>query len=224
MDFNFSIIAENWQALASGLVMTLAICGVSIPVGCLIGLVISQIRMRGSFVVRALAIGYVEIFRNIPFLIQVFLLFYVLPFFGVRLTPLMTAFLAMAGYASAYSSEIFRGAINSIPAGQVEAALALGMKYPFILRKILVPQVLGYIIPSTTNLTITLIKESAVLSTVTVAELTYSAQNVVGRTFAAVEMFTTLAIIYWAVTATLSRIMSRLEIVFQPHLAHTRTR
>lgn len=218
MAFDVGLVLESAPALARGLAGTIGICLVSLPAGFLAGILLALLRIRGGVIASTLVAAYVELFRNIPFLIQVFLLFFVLPAFGPRLSPLTAAFLALSAYASAYSSEIFRAALLSIPKGQTEAGYALGLRYPVILRKILLPQALGFILPTSTNLAITLVKESAVLSTITVPELTYAAQNIVGRTFSPVEIFTAIALIYWALTASLSALTRILEVRLQPHL------
>ncbi|TPJ95722.1 amino acid ABC transporter permease [Mesorhizobium sp. B2-4-2] len=222
MSFDFSVIADNWQILAKGFGNTVLMCAVALPFGFALGTVLALIRLRGGRVPTAIVSAYVEIFRNIPFLIQIFLLFYALPMFGVRLSPVVVSIGALSAYASAYSAEIIRGAIQSISYGQVEAGYALGLRYLTIFRKILVPQVLGYILPAATNLTITLIKESAILSAITVPELTYMAQNIIGRTFSPVEIFTAIALLYWGLTAFVAAISRSLEHRLQPHLAARR--
>ncbi|AZO52643.1 MULTISPECIES: amino acid ABC transporter permease [unclassified Mesorhizobium] len=222
MSFDFSVIADNWQILAKGFGNTVLMCAVSLPLGFALGIVLALVRLRGGRVPAAVVSAYVELFRNIPFLIQIFLLFYALPMFGIRLSPVMVSIGALSAYAGAYSAEIIRGAIQSISHGQVEAGYALGLRYLTIFRKILVPQVLGYILPAATNLTITLIKESAILSAITVPELTYMAQNVIGRTFSPVEIFTAIALLYWGLTALVAAISRSLEHRLQPHLAARR--
>jgi His/Glu/Gln/Arg/opine family amino acid ABC transporter permease subunit len=218
MSFDVSVILDNWPKFAMGLRTTVLICLAALPAGFLLGTLLAFARLRGGRAVGLVIGGYVEIFRNIPFLIQVFLLFYALPLFGVRLSPLVVSIAALSGYASAYVAEILRGAIMSIPKGQAEAGLALGLKFPTIFWKILVPQVLGYVLPATCNLAITLVKESALLSTITVIELTYAAQDVVGQTFAPVEVFTTIALIYWGLTALIAAGSRFLERRLQPHV------
>lgn len=219
MNFDLAVILDNRDILAKGLLNTIWVCALSLPVGLAIGTVIAFLRLWGGRGVNMAVSGYIEIIRNIPFLIQVFLLFYVLPSFGMRLNPITVSVIALSAYGSAYFAEILRGALQSISKGQVEAGYALGLRYPFIFRRILLPQVIGYVLPAATNLTITLVKESAILSTITVPELTYMAQNVIGKTFAPVEIFTAIALLYWGLTAALSILTRWLERRWQPHLA-----
>jgi polar amino acid transport system permease protein len=222
MTFDFSVIADNWQILAKGFGTTVLMCTVSLPLGFALGVVLALVKLRGGRLPAAVVSAYVEIFRNIPFLIQIFLLFYALPMFGIRLSPVVVSIGALSAYASAYSAEIIRGAIQSISYGQVEAGYALGLRYLTIFRKILIPQVLGYILPAATNLSITLIKESAILSAITVPELTYMAQDIIGRTFAPVEIFTAIALLYWALTVLVAAAARELERRLTPHLAVSR--
>lgn len=219
MNFDLSVILDNWPVLAKGLGNTVLICAGSLPLGLLAGTILAVARLRGGRAAAMAVAAYIELIRNIPFLIQVFLLFYVLPMFGVRLNPLTVSIVALTAYGSAYFAEILRGALQSISKGQTEAGYALGLSYMVIFRKILLPQVVGYILPASTNMTITLIKESSILSTITVPELTYMAQNVIGRTFAPIEIFTVIALTYWALTGTLAAVSRWLEDYMQPYLA-----
>jgi His/Glu/Gln/Arg/opine family amino acid ABC transporter permease subunit len=216
MSFDFTVLTANWSYFARGLAETAMICAVALPVGFVAGLGIAQLRLRGrklNCIVRAC----VEVIRNVPFLIQVFLLFFALPFLGIRLEAATAGVIALAAYAAAYFSQIVRGALATIPAGQSEAAHALGLTSSQTFWRVLLPQLSGYILPAGGNLAIALVKESAVLSVITVRELTYMSQDVVGRTFAPVEVFTLLAVLYWALTAALSGVTARLESRLAPH-------
>ncbi|MDJ0950301.1 MAG: amino acid ABC transporter permease [Alphaproteobacteria bacterium] len=211
MSFDLAILTDNWRLFADGLGLTVLICAIALPLGFVLGIGLALLRLSRRGVLVAAAIGYVELIRNIPFLIQIFLVFFGLPFFGIRLDPLPLAIVALAVYGSAYFSEVVRGAILSVPRGQGEAARALGLRPAMVFRKVIFPQMLGYLIPASTNLTITLIKESAVLSVITVAELTYMSQFIIGRTFAPVEVFTAISLLYWGFTGLVAGLMSVLE-------------
>ncbi|MCP4328108.1 MAG: amino acid ABC transporter permease [Alphaproteobacteria bacterium] len=212
MSFDVSVLTDNWYLLAEGLGTTVLICALALPLGFIAGVVLALMRLSGIRPLPTIVIGYVEIVRNVPFLIQIYLLFFGLPFLGIRIDALLLAVIALAVYASAYFAEIVRGAVLSVPDGQHDAATALGLPFLLIYRKVILPQTLGYLIPASTNLAITLIKESAVLSVITVAELTYMSQFIIGRTFAPVEVFTAIALIYWALTATVAAILRHFEI------------
>ncbi len=223
MSFDINVILDNWHAFAIGLGKTILICLISLPIGFALGALLALIRLRGGRLLNAAALGYIELIRNIPFLVQVFLLFFALPFAGVRLSPMTAGIIALSSYAAAYFSEIVRGGIVSIAKGQGEAARALGLTYSQTFWKVLLPQIVGYVMPASTNLTITLIKESAALSIITVGELTYMAQDVIGRTYAPAEVFALLALLYWGLTAFLAALASRLETHLQPYRGLTRS-
>lgn len=218
MTFDISVLVANWPAFALGLAKTAGICFASLPIGFALGVALAFLRLRASRMINAAVASYVEVIRNVPFLILVFLLFFVLPFIGIRLDSLSAGLIALVTYAAAYSCEIVRGAIATIPRGQAEAARALGLNFGTAFLRVLFPQVLGYILPAAGNLAITLIKESAVLSVIAVRELTYTSQDVVGRAFAPVEAFTLAALLYWLLTAAVAVVTQALEKRMQPHL------
>jgi ABC-type amino acid transport system permease subunit len=160
------------------------------------------------------SIVYIEFLRNIPFLILIFLVFYALPFYGLRLSGLTTGFICLSIYGGAYFAEIFRGGIQSVSKGQFDASKALGLKYGFYMRRVIFPQLYQYIIPPGTNIALTMIKESSLLSMITVAELTYAAHDVNGRTFTPVETFATIALLYWLISTIFLKLTHILQIKF----------
>jgi len=211
MNFDFAIIARYWPKIAEGLVLTVFICALALPLGSILGLLVYLARMSRYRILSNTALVFIELVRNIPFLIQIFIVFYVLPFYGIRFEPLTAGIGCLSVYGSAYFAEIIRGAIQSVPKGQSEAAKSLGLLYWVTLRRIIFPQMVGYLIPSATNMAITLIKESSVLAVITVAELTYIGQFIIGKAFAPVEIFSLIALIYWIITALFSLGMRVLE-------------
>lgn len=201
MSFDVSIIADGLPLLARGLGYTLLICGIALPAGFMVGMLCALARLSGIRWLNWMVLGYVELIRNTPFLIQVYLVFFVLPEIGIRLEGTVVGVVSLAVYCGAYFAENVRGAIQTIPRGQTEAAEALGITYWTIQRKVIFPQMLSYLIPTSSNLTISLIKDSAILSVITVPELTYQAQVIIGRAFAPMEGFTAIALIYWGLNS-----------------------
>jgi His/Glu/Gln/Arg/opine family amino acid ABC transporter permease subunit len=201
MDFDINIILKYWPIIFEGLTLTLFICVIALPIGLILSTGVCAIRMSQNWILKSLSIAFIEVIRNTPFLIQIFLVFYVLPFYGIRTKPIIAGICCLSIYASAYFAEIIRGAILSVPKNQNEAAQALGVTPKQVLRKVIFPQMLGYLIPPMTNMGITIIKESSVLSIITVAELTYYSQFVIGKAFAPVEIFSLVGLIYWIITA-----------------------
>jgi polar amino acid transport system permease protein len=211
MSFDISVVVYGLPIFAKGLVNTVLFCTVSITAGLFLASFVALARLSRKAVVRAPAAWFVEIIRNTPFLVQVFLLYYALPPSGIRLGAMSAGILALTMYAAAYFSESIRGAILSVPRGQMESARALGMPYLRALRRIIAPQMMGYLLPSLTNQMIGVIKDSAILSVITVPEVAMAAQQVLGETFSPIESYSMVAVIYWALTAAVAGTMMRLE-------------
>ena len=197
MTLDFGAIWENCDILIEGLVNTLLISFIAIPVAVLIGLVFCMLRISKRRFLRWPAIVYIECMRNIPLLILIFVVFYALPFYGVRLSGVTTGFICLSIYGGAYFAEVFRGGVEAVSKGQFDAAKALGLKYGFYMRRVILPQLYMYVFPPGINIALTMIKESSLLSMITVAELTYAAHDINGRTFTPVETFATIAVAYW---------------------------
>ena len=137
--------------------------------------------------------------------------FYVLPFYGFHLPAAYVGIVALAAFGSAYFAEVIRGGINAVAKGQLESARATGMSDWQAMRYIVLPQTLPIILPAMTNQTLSLVKESAVLSTITVGELTMAAVKVQGETFRPFEAFIMIAMMYWALNETIAIFMRRVE-------------
>jgi His/Glu/Gln/Arg/opine family amino acid ABC transporter permease subunit len=215
--FDLAVLLGNWKILAAGYVLTLGICGAALILALLGGGCLALARLGRAHYLRVLSVAYIETFRNIPFLIQIFLWYYVLPFVGFRLPAAIVGLLALGAYGSAYFAEIVRGAIESVPRGQLESARVTGMSYGQAMRHIIFPQMLGYLIPPATNQATSLIKESSLLSTITVMELTMSGQVIQSATYSYVEVLIAIALLYWATNETLARVSRRLESALQPY-------
>ena len=174
MTIDFSIFIEYGPRLLMGFWLTIKIVIAAIILGMPWGLVLALGRRSRFLVPRLAATSFVELFRNTPFIIQVFLFYYVLPFYGIRFPAEYVGTLALAAFGSAYFAEIIRGGIDAVSKGQLESARAIGMSDWQAMKNIVLPQTLSIILPPLTNQTLSLIKESAILSTITVHELTMS--------------------------------------------------
>jgi His/Glu/Gln/Arg/opine family amino acid ABC transporter permease subunit len=151
MDFDFSVVAFGLPILLRGLVNTVLFCVIALPAGLVLGSAVALLRLSHRRIARLPAAVFVEIIRDTPFLVQAFLLFYGLPVFGIRLSAATAGILVLSIHSGAYFSEAIRGAILSVPRGQMEAARALGMPYLRGMRRIVFPQMLGYLLPALTN-------------------------------------------------------------------------
>ena len=174
-------------------------------------MVVCLLRISKRRVLRWPAIVYIELMRNIPLLILIFMMFYALPFYGIRLSGLTTGFICLSIYGGAYFAEVFRGGVEAVSKGQFDAAKALGLKYGFYMRRVIFPQLYTYVFPPGTNIALTMIKESSLLSMITVAELTYAAHDINGRTFTPVETFATIAVIYWVICTLFLKLTQMLQ-------------
>ena len=145
-------------------------------------------------------------------MIQVFLLFYVLPFYGIRIPADIVGIIGLALFGSVYYAEIIRAGIDAIPRGQLESARSIGMSHWQSMTNIVLPQTMRIILPPIGNQTLSLVKESSILSTITVQELTMSALIVQGQTFRPFEVFIVITLLYWGINeliATSLRIYER---------------
>src|SRR5205823_10043504 len=150
---------------------------------------VAVLRLYGPAPVRALATGYVELFRNLPLILVVYWAFYVLPIMtDVGLSPLATGLAALALNVTAYNAETFRAGINSIRKGQIEAAMALGMSRMQALRRVVVPQALRRITPVLASTWVSLFKDTSLVSVIAVTELAYVAMQIRAQSFRVLEM------------------------------------
>ena len=145
------MLLSGFPALLRGFINTLLLGLVSIGIGVPAGLLISLVRLYAPRPFRYLAIGYIDIFRAMPMLVVLILIYYALPFVGIRLSSWASAVTAFSIVLAAYSAEVFRSGIESIPKGQFEAALALGLPFMLTLRKVILPQAVRVVIPPTTS-------------------------------------------------------------------------
>jgi len=214
-----SIFIEYWPLLLSGLIFTLKVCSSSLIMGLLLGIFLylfSTIKNRLTFMIYR---AYLTIFRGTPLLVQVYLIFYGGPLLGITLSAAEVGILGMGLYVAAYFSEIYRSGFNSLPKGQIEAAQNLGFSKRQILTHIQLPQILGLIVPSLTNQSIILIKESAILSIISVPEITYAAVKMASETYSVVEPYIFLAGAYWVINFVVSRFGNWVELKSTHYLA-----
>ncbi len=198
MTLDWSVVWKHRDALIAGTATTflLTIATMAIAVPC--GIVVAVFRLYAWRPVRALATGYVELFRNLPLILVVYWAFYVLPILtGLGLSPLATGLAALSLNVSAYNAETFRAGINSIRRGQVEAAMALGMTRAQALRRVIVPQALRRILPVLASTWVSLFKDTSLVSVIAVTELAYVSMQVRAQTFRVLEMLTAMAVLYW---------------------------
>jgi polar amino acid transport system permease protein len=161
--------------------------------------------------VRWLSVFYIWFIRGTPTLIQIFIIYFGLPQFGIRLSPLVAGVIALGVNSGAYVAEIIRSGISAIPQGQTESAKALGIGRRQTMTTIILPQVFRIILPPLTNEAITCLKNTSLLSTITVVELTLYSQILIAATFRPFEFYIATAVIYLVMTTVLSQLSAYLE-------------
>ena len=195
--FHF-LAGEDGPAILQGLGATFLLWLAGSGLGALLGFLIAVARRYGPMPVDLLLLAGVEVIRGTPFLIQIYLLYFGGPYIGITLDPLPAGLLGLAIYGGAYYSELFRTGFEAIPKGHIEAAATVGLTRSQTLRRIILPEMTMLVLPSMVNMTILMVKETAVLSIISVKELTSQVSVIGNRDYAFIESFTILALIYWA--------------------------
>ncbi len=196
--------------LLQGLAVTLEISGIGLVLAMAIGLVTAFLRLSQSFLGRMVARGYLELIRNTPLLVQLFFVYFVLgPVFGMNAWT--SALIALSLFEGAYASEIFRAGILSISRGQWEAAFSIGLSRLATYRLVVLPQAIRMILPPLTGQAISLIKDSALVSTIAIYDLTMRGEAIIAQTFLVFEIWFVVAAIYLALTLSLSLVVNFME-------------
>jgi polar amino acid transport system permease protein len=208
MSFDFSVVTYGLPILLAGLLNTIWFSVTAIVLALMLAPFAALARLSRRGALRWPAIFYVETIRNTPFLIQAFMFFYGLGALGLRVDPVVAGIFTLTIFGVATFSESFRGAILSVPRGQMESARAVGMSYALAMRRVVFPQMWGYLIPALANQATGVIKECAVLSVITVPEVAMAAQFVIGETFAPVETYAMIGLMYWGLTSAVTGAMS----------------
>jgi His/Glu/Gln/Arg/opine family amino acid ABC transporter permease subunit len=201
----------DWRAveiavplLAHGALTTLRVSLVAGVLACLLGGLLGLLSLSRYALVRAVIRAYVDFIRGTPILIQIFLVFFALPWVGIRFDEIWAGTVALALNGAGYMTETVRGAVGSVERGQSEAAMSIGMMNSQVLVYILLPQALRPLIPPLTNELITLLKSSSLLSVISVYELTRAGQAVISIYFVPFEIYGLIALYYFVIVKCLS--------------------
>jgi len=215
-DLKFSFIQSKIGLMVSkGLFTTIYISAVSIVIATAIAIVGAIAKLSNNGFAYAIASFYTSLFRGLPLLLQVYLIYKGLPQLGFMVDAIPSGIAALSLCYGAYMTEIFRAGIQSIPKGQWEASRALGFRFSLILRKIILPQAIPIIVPPTGNQFIAMLKDSSLVSVLGIWELMYMAKTLGQRDFRHMEMLLTAAMIYWGLTIILEIIQARIERRYQ---------
>jgi len=207
----FEIFTKYIPFFLKASLLTIEISALSIIIGFFLGLFAALGKMSHNKAISLPARFYVWFFRATPLLVQIFLIYFGLPQFGINLSPFVAGVMAMSINAGAYYSEIIRAGIQSIHHGQMEAARSLGMSYALAMRRVILPQSLKVIIPPFGNESIILIKDTSLLSTITIIEITLMAQRLISSTWRPFELYLVSAHYYDVITSILNYFLNRYE-------------
>ena len=210
---DFNVVLERFPELLWGCVGTLALALAGMSLALVIGVVGVLMRQSRLTALRTMVKVFVEVIRNTPFLVQIFFLFFALPFMGLRLSPTITAVFALGINGGAYAIEIIRGGVESIPRGQTEAGFALGLSKAQIFRFIVFKPAMRTIYPALVSQFIMLTLTTSICSSISAYELTYVAQQIDAETFRSIEVYLTITGMYlmvsWLVMSLFAAIAQR---------------
>jgi len=211
-DATVQLILDNlWPMLKATVTMTIPLTIISFSIGLVIALLVALARISSIRPLSVIARFYVSIIRGTPLLVQLFIVFYALPQFGVVLDPFPAAVIAFSLNVGGYAAEVIRSAILSIPKGQWEAAQTIGMGYTTTLQRIVLPQAARVAVPPLSNTLISLVKDTSLASTILVTELLRVAQLAAAPTFDFFALYSVAALYYWVICIFLSAVQGRLE-------------
>ena len=212
MDFDFSPVWQGWTDLLRGALVTVEITACALALGCVLGLLvgIGRLNPKRRWLYGACT-AYVAAIRGTPLLVQLFILFFGLPHFGILLPAFLCGVLGLGVYSGAYVSEIVRGAIQSIDKGQTMAAQSLGMTPGTAMREIVLPQAVVRMIPPLGNEFIALIKNSALVSLLTIHDVMHEGQKIISVSYRSLEVYLAIAVVYFVLTGTMTLVLRHFE-------------
>lgn len=211
-EWNFASLTPYWGLIARGLGITVLFTITTVIAGLLVGLAAGIVRTNAPGWINVPVIAYIEAFRCTPLLVQLVWMYYALPVLaGVEMTPVTACFLTLSLYAGSFYAEVFRGGIEAIDKGQWEAGKALGIRRSKIFRRIVLPQAIRVMIPSFINQTVMQLKNTSLVSTIAVGDLLYEGSVITAAIYRPLEVYTAVAVIYFAVLFPLTLVAQRVE-------------
>ena len=205
------ILAKYLPYFIDGVIITIKLTLVGLVLGAVIGMPAAIGRVYGGKWIRRLCVGYIELFRGTPILVQLFVVYFGFPELGLTLSRMTSAYLVMALNSGAYQAEYFRGAIQAIGSGQMMAARSIGMSRLKAIRYIILPQALRLVIPAWSNEPISLLKASAVAFLIAVPDLMTQAKTIAARTYNPIGTYIIVAVMYLIIAFVLTGILNFLE-------------
>ncbi|MDI6025293.1 amino acid ABC transporter permease [Corticibacterium sp. UT-5YL-CI-8] len=212
--FDFGTLLPYWPQLLYACLLTLWLASTAVVCGFIIGIITVLARRSGVKVLRAIALSYIEIIRNTPFLVQVFFIFFGLPTVGISFTPWTAAFIALSLNCGAFSAEIIRGGVDAIPRGQFEAGAALGLTPLQVFRYIILKPALRVIYPALSGQFILALLTTSIVSSISAEELTSTAQLIDSDLFRSFEIYIVVTLLYLVLATIFSTIFKGIDRVF----------
>lgn len=209
--FSLTEMMSFLPTLLHGAWVTIMVSITAYVLALLVGLIFGMARMARFWPIRAVATAYVQFIRGTPLLLQLFFIYYVLPYGGIVLTPFASGVMGLTINYSAYMAEVFRSGIQAIPRGQWEAARSLGMPRRLLMRRIILPQAVRIVIPAIGNFFVSIFKDSALVSVITMRDLMFSGELLASATFKHFEIFTLVAIIYFIISYPTAKLVEFVE-------------
>jgi len=211
LDFNWMIVKQYLPVFRLAFFNTLSISAVSLIFALIVGLIGGLCKISENKVICSIASIYVNAIRSTPLLVQLYLIFFGLPYLGIKFSPFATGVIALTLNSGAYITEIVRSGIQAVPEGQIEASLSLGMNYFTMMRRIILPQAFTIIIPPLVGQSVVLVKDTCLLSVIAYTELTRAAEIVASNSFAPSEGYITSALLYLVICYVLMNFSRNLE-------------
>ena len=216
--WDFAALKPYWGLIWQGFVVTIFYTVTTVAAGLVIGLTVGILRTNSPRWISMPLRFYIEVFRCTPLLVQLVWVYYALPvLIGVDMTPAMACFIALSLYAGSFYAEIFRGGIEAVDKGQWEAGRAIGMRRGKIFRRIVLPQAIQVMIPSFINQTIMQLKNTSLVSVVAVGDLLYQGSVITATSYRPLEVYTTIAVLYFVVLFPLTLIADQVELKMGAH-------
>ena len=203
--FDWRAVWRGLPYLLEGAGLTIFISGVAMALALALGMGMAALSQAAGRLPRRLVGAYVEVFRNTPLLIQIFLVYFGLPQLGLKLSPFLSGLSALVLYAAAYNTEVFRAGLEAVPRGQHEAALSTGLTPFQTLRHVIVPQALRIALPALGNNLVSLVKNSSLVSTIGMVELMFVANDISFNNFRSFEIYGAAAVLYVVLVLGLTR-------------------
>ena len=207
-EWSFGFLLRYANLFLVGIGVTLSYTVGTVLLGLMIGLVLGLARLSRSRLVNAPLVAFIEVFRCTPLLVQIIWFYYALPvILGIQIPAVVAAVLVLSLYTGAFYAEIFRGGILSIEAGQWDAARALGLRWGQVMRQVVLPQAIRRMVPPFMNQSIIQLKNTSLVSTIAVPDLLYQGTLITADTYRPLEVYTVVAVIYFALLFPATRVV-----------------